>query len=61
MNVRVFSQEHRELKEVVDTQVKSPPKELKRRSTLQNITMIIPRDKIKKIEKDDIEEREKIV
>lgn len=58
MQIRVLSPEHRELKEVVDTEVKSPPPTMKRRTTMQNFTLIIPKEKI---EKEDIDEHQRAV
>lgn len=59
MQIRVLSTEHRELKQVVDEEVRSPPHNLKRRATIQNIAALLPREA--KIEKEDIEERTRII
>jgi len=59
MQIRVLSTEHRELKQVVDEEVRSPPLNLKRRATIQNIAVLLPREA--KIEKEDVEERTRII
>lgn len=37
-----YSPERRELKQLVDQEVKSPPPHMKRRSSIQNLVNIIP-------------------
>lgn len=59
LNLPVYSPERRELKALVDTQVKSPPPIMKRRASMQNIMQIIPMSR--KIETEDIDERIKTI
>lgn len=59
LNLPVYSPERRELKALVDTQVKSPPPIMKRRASMQNIIQIIPMSR--KIETEDIDERIKTI
>ncbi len=61
MQIRVLSKEHMQLKEVVDEEVRRPPMNLRRRATIQNIQVIFQKDDKIKIEKEDIEERTRIV
>ena len=54
-----YSPDHRELKEIVDSEVKSPPpNHLKRRASIQNIVVLQP---MKRIEQDDLDEHLKLV
>ena len=60
MEIRVLSPEHKQLKQVVDTKIKSP--EIKRRFTLQSIHVIEQSLNYQvKIEKEDIEERTRLL
>jgi|LauGreDrversion4_2_1035121.scaffolds.fasta_scaffold1378168_2 hypothetical protein len=61
MQIRVLSKEHMQLKEEVDEEVRRPPMNLRRRATIQNIQVIFQKDDKIKIEKEDIEERTRIV
>ena len=59
--IRVLSPEHRELKEVVDMEVKSPPPTNKRRTTMQNVSLIVPKEMQVKIEKEDHDEHVQLI
>jgi hypothetical protein len=53
------SPDHRELKQIVDSEVKSPPlTHLKRRASIQNIVILQP---VKRIEQDDLDEHMRLV
>jgi hypothetical protein len=59
LNIPLYDEEYKELKDLVDTEVKSPPINSKRRLSIQNITQILPYSS--KIENEDIEDRLKLI